>query len=227
MEVGALILLVLAQAIFIGSHLGLASPRVREPLIARMGENSFRGFFALMALGTLMGVISAWRLAPQVELWPGGSWFGLAPLLLMLPALLFLVAGVSQSNPSAAGQKLGADPGAAVRGVMRITRHPLMWAIGLWGLAHVIAAGDLASLIFFGGLAGLAIGGAARLDRKHARLQGEGWHRFASQTSFIPFAAIAAGRHGLGQTLVELGPVRLGVSAGLYLLLVAGHGWPF
>ena len=38
------------------------------------------------------------------------------------------------------------------RGVLRITRNPVMWGIGLWAVAHMVPNGDWASLLFFGTL---------------------------------------------------------------------------
>jgi uncharacterized membrane protein len=59
------------------------------------------------------------------------------------------------------------------RGVLRITRHPVMWGVGLWAAVHLVANGDLASLLFFGGFLLTALGGAWHLDRRLAATEGE------------------------------------------------------
>ena len=100
-----------------------------------------------------------------------------------------------------AGQTLKRE--APWRGVFAVTRHPVMWATGLWALLHLINRPEPASLVFFGVLALLAIGGTWLQDRRKARELGADWARFAERTSFVPFAALAAGRAKL--SLRDLG----------------------
>ncbi len=40
----------------------------------------------------------------------------------------------------------------AAQGIFSVTRHPLTWGIALWASAHLLANGDLVSLIFFANL---------------------------------------------------------------------------
>ena len=108
-------------------------------------------------------------------------------------ALLLLVAGYTSANPTAVMQR-PVGPGWKATGILAVTRHPLMWAIALWALAHLAANGDLASLILFGGIAIMALAGTRRLDAKKRRAWGERWAPFAAATSNLPFAAITQGR---------------------------------
>jgi len=56
-----------------------------------------------------------------------------------------------------------------------ITRHPFLWGIALWALVHLIINGDLASLILFGSLLLLAVGGTLAIDaRRGATLVNNG-----------------------------------------------------
>jgi len=77
--------------------------------------------------------------------------------------------------------------------MMRITRHPLMWAIMLWAFAHVLARADLKALIFFGGLFLVSALGTVLIDRR--KRADPNWAHFAAVTSNIPFLAIAQGRN--------------------------------
>ena len=61
------------------------------------------------------------------------------------------------------GFAAGGDPAP---GILKVTRHPMMWAFGLWALAHIAANGDLRSLLLFGSMAVLALYGTVRLDAK-------------------------------------------------------------
>jgi uncharacterized membrane protein len=69
------------------------------------------------------------------------------------------------------------------------------WAIMLWAAAHILARGDLKSLIFFGGFLALAALGTVLMDRRKEKAMTEDWRRFAAVTSNIPFVAIAQGRN--------------------------------
>jgi uncharacterized membrane protein len=96
-----------------------------------------------------------------------------------------------------------------------------MWAIGLWALAHLPANGDLASLLFFGSLAALALGGTVAIDRKKRLALGTNWGRLAEVTSNVPFLALLAGRTGL--RLGEIGFLRLVAGVLLYAVLLLAH----
>jgi uncharacterized membrane protein len=84
--------------------------------------------------------------------------------------------------------------------------------------------GDLASLILFGALFVLALGGTASIDAKRSRLFGQQWQVFAASTSNVPFGAIAAGRNRLGPALREIGVVRPAIAIAVYALVFALHG---
>jgi uncharacterized membrane protein len=106
-------------------------------------------------------------------------------------------------------------------GILRVTRHPVMWAIGLWATSHVIANGDLRSLLFFGAFAALSLGGTLMIDRKKRLALGSDWPRLAEVTSNLPFAALVAGRTRLRWRDISL----LRVIAGLllYAVLYSAH----
>lgn len=113
------------------------------------------------------------------------------------------------------------DEAGVVRGVLRITRNPGLWGIGLWGAAHLVPNGDAASLILFGSIAALALGGSVSLDRKLARRRGAAWTPFAAATSNRPFAAVLQGRQRIA--LEEIDARHVLIAFALYVLLVLGH----
>jgi uncharacterized membrane protein len=39
---------------------------------------------------------------------------------------------------------------APARGIQRVTRHPFLWGVAVWAFVHLIANGDVASLMLFG-----------------------------------------------------------------------------
>jgi uncharacterized membrane protein len=217
--------LLTAALFFVGTHIGIGSTPLRDELIERVGERLYRILFSLVALVAIGWLIMAFRAAPFQPVWAESAFFGFLAALVMPVAVLLVVSSLSQANPTAIGQ--GPDPDAPepARGMLRVTRHPMMWGIGLWALAHALANPDLASLVFFGAFAVLAFGGALALDHRLTRVNRPGWGVFVQRTSFVPFQAILEGR----QTLVwaEIGWRRVGVALGLYALLLVAHPWLF
>jgi uncharacterized membrane protein len=109
------------------------------------------------------------------------------------------------------------------RGMIRITRHPIMWGLMLWSGAHVLAGGDMKSLVFFGGLFLVAFAGTLSMDqRKRANPD---FVRFAAVTSHIPFLAIAQGRNRL--VWREIGWKRPIIGLAVFAILFAAHPWMF
>jgi uncharacterized membrane protein len=215
--------LLLATVAFLALHVGLSAPAVRPRLVAAWSEWRFRGAYSALALLTLGAMIWAYGRAPAVPMWEpvgGMRWF---PIVLMLPACLLLVAGLSQRNPTAVGQ--GIDAASPATGIVRVTRHPVMWAFGLWTIAHLAANGTTRGLLLFGGLAALALLGTRRIDAKRAAQDPAGFARLAAATSNAPFGAILDGRQRLGAALAEIGPLRLAGGIALYAAFWLLHPW--
>ena len=90
--------------------------------------------------------------------------------LTMPIALILLVGGFMVKNPTNVGMSIE-DPDSAAdmaRGVTRITRHPLQWAIVLWAAGHIVANGDVVSIIFFSSFLLLSGVGSFLMDQKKA-----------------------------------------------------------
>ena len=217
--------LILASAFFLLIHFGVSGTRLRDTLVARMGEGPYRGAFSLASLVGIFWMAQAYSHAPALELW--GQLLTLRPLVfvVMFVAILFVAIGLASPNPTSVGMETRLAQGAVtVRGITRITRHPFLWGVALWALMHLIVNGDLASLILFGTLLLLALAGTGFIDAKLRRRFGPAWQVFAGSTSNIPFAAIAAGRNQLGPALREIGLVRPGIAVMAYAVLFVLHG---
>jgi uncharacterized membrane protein len=199
--------LVLATAAFLATHFVTSTP-VRPLLVKTMGEWPYRGVYSLVAFATLGWMIWAYRAAPFEPLWPG---LKLLPALVM-PFSFILIACGYWRNPTLVGADRLLKSDEPARGMIRITRHPLMWGILLWSLAHVIARGDVTSVIFFGGLFALAALGTVSIDSR--KRSNPDWARFAGATSNIPFVAIVQGRNRIAWR--EIGWLRPGLGLALY-----------
>ena len=138
-------------------------------------------------------------------------------------ALVLLVGGLSTPNPTAVGAPDVLSQSEPARGVFRITRHPFMWGVGLWAGVHLLANGDLASLVLFTSLGALALLGTLLIDRKYAARRGADWQRFAAATSNLPLAAILSGRQRFA--FAEIGWWRALLALAVFALLLAAHPW--
>ncbi|QCN98991.1 NnrU protein (plasmid) [Azospirillum argentinense] len=180
------------------THFGISSTPLRAALVGRLGEKPYLGLYSLVSALAFWWLVAAYNAAPHVPLWPPSGGLAWVPVLLVPVALFLLVAGLTTPNPTSVGQeKLLTGDREPVRGILRVTRNPFLWGVGLWAVAHMVPNGDLASLILFGTLALLALGGSVLIDAKLARRLGAAWEHYAARTSNLPFSAILAGRQSL------------------------------
>jgi len=185
---------VLAAAIaFVGSHFLLSHP-LRKPVIRAVGEAGFQGVYSLIAFLTLGWLVLAYRKAPvTTPLWPVGDVLWAIVTVIMLIASILLMGSLIRNPALPSGKRPTAFPDAA-HGVFAVTRHPMMWSFALWGLCHIAVFPVTKNIIVGAAIVILALVGAALQDRKKERLQPDLWPAWESKTSYLPFAAIAAGR---------------------------------
>ena len=213
--------LVIAGIAFCGSHVLLSSTRLRGSLRDQLGERGFLAVYSLTSLAVFAWFVAAYATAPTIMLWPRQRWTALVPVLVMPLAAILLVAGYSTRNPTAVGMERSARADDPAPGILSVTRHPVMWAIGLWAVAHLIANGDLSSVLFFGSLAVLALGGTVLIDRKKQLALGSNWPRLTQVTSNLPIAALLTGRTKLRWR--EIGLLRIAAGLLLYAVLYLAH----
>jgi uncharacterized membrane protein len=186
-----------AAAVFLGIHLLVSGTRLRDTVTAAIGERSYLVLFSLASFAAITWLALAYNAvrASGRDMVLYAPWSGIPYLAIPLVAVAFLLAvpGLLVSNPTALGQENAAAKGVLVKGVLRITRHPFLWGVAIWGAIHLAANGDLASVIFFGTFALLALAGTAAIDAKRKRKMGPAWDAFAANTSNIPFGAMVAG----------------------------------
>ena len=187
-------LLAIAALLFVGSHFGLSSRTIRGALVERLGEPRFIAGYSVLQILLLVALVWAYVRAPFVVLWMPAPWTAWVPLLAMPLALLLMVGGLVQPNPTAVMQDAKGPPDLSARGIFTVTRHPVMWAFGLWALSHLAASGDAAGVLLFAAIAVLALAGTMAIDAKKRARWGDAWPAFAGRTSNLPLAAVAAGR---------------------------------
>lgn len=216
-----MISILLAGFFFVGIHLFVAGTSLRGRLVAVLGERGYQGAFSLASLGGIVWLCRAWSVAEPAEPYWSLPVFRPIVLVLMFLAFQLVVIGLMTKSPTATGGEGALDDEEPARGILRITRHPFLWGVALWGLCHLMTNADPPSLLFFGALFVLALVGPSSIDAKRRLRYGERWDRFAAVTSNVPFAAIVQGRNQFRAG--ELGLFRIALGLALYLLLLGFH----
>lgn len=201
---------------FAATHIWLSSLGLRPRLVERLGERGFQGLFSVVALAIFVPLCAVyaqhkhagaflWYLAPN----PVARWTAYG---LMALALALLVGGFFTPSPAQSGKDV-AEP----RGVLRVTRHPVLMAFAVYGVAHLlIARVNAAELVFFAGFPLFVVAGAHHQDRRKLATRGEPFRRFHAATGFLPFSRPGALR-GLREAAL---PVALGVALAAAVRLV-------
>jgi len=174
-------------AAFVATHLLMSHP-LRQPLARALGGKGFQGLYSLVALVTFGGMIWArTRAGPEEWLWqpPGWGW-AVAALLTWFASILLV--GSFVRNPA----MVTFGPGSEVvigepAGVMRITRHPMMWSFALWAVSHMLVHSEPSALVVAVTVLVMALAGAAGQDVKKRGHLGQAWSRWVAKTSYLPF----------------------------------------
>ncbi len=167
---GTLTELALAATVFVASHVLVSGTPLRDRLVRIIGERPFQAVFSALSLLLFWWLVSAYQGAPFVGLWETGTAVRFGAMAVMFVASILVAAGFSVTSPT--GVNLGGRFKAPA-GIIKVTRHPVMWGVGLWALVHMAANGDTAAVILFGAMAVLAFAGALSIDVKKRRLLGE------------------------------------------------------
>lgn len=221
--------LIAAALFFILLHLLVSGTRLRDVLIARIGQGPYMALFVLASFAGLGWLGYAYATA-RGEAWNAAYW-GVTPatrhvqLALQLLAFLLIVPGLMTPNPTSVRQEGALERPDVIKGMLRITRHPFLWGVAIWALGHLLVNGERASIILFGAMLILAIYGTASIDAKRKRALGATWEGFAAQTSNVPFGAILSGRQKL--SLGEIGVVKVVVAVAVWAALLFGHPHAF
>ena len=139
-----MLLLVVGLAIFFLIHLLPTSPDLRRGLIERFGETAYKIAFSVVSLIGFALIVYGYG---KLHLTPGKNpviWsppLGLKHLtmLLMWPAFILLAAAYIPSR------------------IRTAVKHPMLAAVKLWALGHLLVRGDLASMVLFGSFLAWAV----------------------------------------------------------------------
>jgi uncharacterized membrane protein len=221
--------LIAAAAFFLAIHLLVSGTRVRDALTGRIGLGPYMGVFSLASVAGLAWLGLAFAQVRHADV--QAIFWDITPITrdiqiaLQLLAVLLIVPGLTTPNPTSVRQEGALDRPDAVRGMLRITRHPFLWGVAIFTAGHLLVNGDAASIILFGTLFVLSVLGTASIDAKRRRVLGAKWDTFAAPTSNVPFAAIVQGRQRLN--LGEIGWWRIVLAVAVWALLAWAHTYLF
>ena len=201
--------LIAANVAFVGTHFAMSHP-LRAPLVKALGAGGFQIAYSVVSFATLAWVYFAFKAAPPADLAGSGEVGWIIATALTLPAMI-LLAGSLIGNPALPTPMAEEQAYAEPRGVFTVTRHPMMWGIGLWAASHIILFWSTHTLITALAMGILALVGAKLQDAKKEQLMGAAWAQWESKTSYWP-------RWG---KLLSVGAVPLLVGTALWL----GGSW--
>ena len=130
-------LLIFGLVLFLGVHsVRIVAEPWRTRMLGRLGENGWKGAYTLVSLAGFALIVWGYGLARQqpVVLWASPTWTRHLAALLTLPAFVMLVAAYVPGNTIKARLK-----------------HPMVLAVKVWALAHLLANNTLADVLLFGG----------------------------------------------------------------------------
>jgi len=159
--------LILGLALFLGAHsVRIFAGGWRDAQITRLGEMPWKGVYSLISAAGLGLIIWGYGMA-RVDapmLWHSPPWTGHLTALLMGPAFILLVAAYL--------------PGSRIKAAVG---HPMVAAVKIWALAHLLTNGKLSAVTLFGAFLVWAIAdfaSARRRDRAVGRTYPvRGWSR--------------------------------------------------
>jgi uncharacterized membrane protein len=129
-------MLIAGLVLFLGVHTLTTLREPRTALIGRIGEGPYKGLYSLVSAAGLVLIVwgfGRYRADGYIQVWDPPFGLRHVTLLLMWFSFVALVAANA--------------PAGKIKGMLR---HPMLVGVKIWALAHLLANGDLGSLILFG-----------------------------------------------------------------------------
>jgi uncharacterized membrane protein len=146
-----LLVMILGLVLFLGVHTLTTQRKLRARLVASMGEGGYKIGYALVSVAGLVLIVwgfAHYRATGMWEVWTPPKALKHLTVALMLPAVILVVA-------------------AYIRGrIYTVVKHPMLTGVKLWAAAHLIANGDLGSIILFGSFLAWAVFDRISLKRR-------------------------------------------------------------
>ena len=144
-------LLIAGLVIFLGVHsVSIFAPAWRDAQLARLGAGAWKGGYAIASAIGLVVLVVGYGLARQapVVLWVPPTWTRHVALLVMVPVFPLLLATYLPGRIKAA------------------VKHPMLAAVKLWALAHLLANGALHDVLLFAAFLAWAVADRISVKRR-------------------------------------------------------------
>ncbi|MAW87336.1 MAG: NnrU family protein [Phyllobacteriaceae bacterium] len=131
-----MVFLVLGLVLFLGVHsVRIAAPAWADAKKASMGEGAWKGVYSIVSVIGFVLIVWGYGEArwSAPVLWSPPFWFGHITALLMVFAMIALAAYML--------------PAGRIKAALK---HPMLVAVKIWALGHLLINGDLASILLFG-----------------------------------------------------------------------------
>jgi uncharacterized membrane protein len=145
-----LLVMILGLVLFLGVHTLTTRRELRARVIASSGEGGYKIGYALVSLLGLVLIIwgfAHYRATGWIDVWYPPIASKHITVALMLPAVILVVASYIRGR------------------IYTALKHPMLAGVKLWAAAHLLANGDLGSIILFGSFLGWAV--FDRVSLKH------------------------------------------------------------
>jgi len=143
--------LIIGLALFLGMHsISIVAAPARDRLAKKMGPLAWRAIYSVVSIAGFLLIIHGYavaRLSPVV-IWQPPGFMSHMTAVLMLPVFVFLTAAYM--------------PGK----IQSALKHPMLVAVKLWALAHLLANGMLADVVLFGSFLAWAVIDRISLKRR-------------------------------------------------------------
>ena len=144
-------LLIAGLLLFLSVHsTAIIAPGWRTAQVARRGEAAWKGLYALLSIAGFVLLVYGYGVARQspVVLYTPPTFTRHLALLLMLPVFPLLLAAYL--------------PGR----IKTAAKHPMLLAVKLWALAHLLANGNLHDVVLFGTFLAWAVADRISMKRR-------------------------------------------------------------
>jgi uncharacterized membrane protein len=147
-------LLIAGLVIFIGMHsTSIVMPGFRDSMVAKIGEWPWKGLYSIISLLGFVLIINGYpetRLDPTV-LYTPPVWLRHIAMLLLIVVFPMLLATYFSGR------------------IKRTLKNPMILSIKIWAFAHLLANGNLADVLLFGGFLLWAVASLIMAKRREPR----------------------------------------------------------
>ncbi len=141
-------ILIAGLAVFFGMHVVSMFPDFKGSLQSRFGEMRFKGIYSLVSLSGFALILLGMSRAEFHPVFSPPAWSVIVAGLAMPVAFCLFVAAFVPNN------------------FYRVIRHPMLSGVLIWAFAHLLANGDLASILLFGSFGLFAITDIISVNRR-------------------------------------------------------------